>query len=181
MLGAVVPMRKLTFKGFLASYVKELSHSGTVDVSALAKEATKDNFRLRAPLVLYAVVHGKSGLLRRELISNVCKEALLQTLDILDQSNVEMMLEQGNLPEEYVKVWNSFKVRRDRPQNDEALKAAMRTKIIQLQKDKNCSNYRLYKDLKLNPGNVNSWLKHGDGSKVSYQTAQQIITYVMQY
>lgn len=50
-----------------------------------------------------------------------------------------------------------------------------------LQKKKNCSNYRLYKDLKLNPGNVNSWLKHGDGSKVSYQTAQQIITYVMQY
>ncbi len=174
-------MRKLTFKGFLASYVKELSHSGTVDVSTLAKEATKDNFRLCAPLVLYAVVHGKSGLLRRELTSNGCKDEPLQTLEILDRSGVEMMLEQGDLPEEYLKVWNSFKVRRDRPQNNEVLKAAMREKIIQLQKDKNCSNYRLYKDLRLNPGNVNSWLKHGDGSKVSYQTAQQIITYVMQY
>ena len=30
-------------------------------------------------------------------------------------------------------------------------------------------------------GNINSWLKNGDGSKVSYQTASRIITYVMQY
>ena len=174
-------MRKLTFKGFLSSYVKALSYSGTVDVASLAKEVTTNNFRLRAPLVLYAVVHGKSGLLKKELNANGCKIELLQPLEILNQSDVELMLEQGNLPQEYLKVWNSFKVRRDMPQNIMALKAAMRKKIIQLQNDKNCSNYRLYKDLSLNPGNINSWLKHGDGSKVSYKTAQQIITYVMQY
>lgn len=79
-----------------------------------------------------------------------------------------------------IKVWNSFQVRRNRPQNDDALEAAMREKILQLQKAKSCSNYRLYRDLKLNTGNINSWLKNGDSSKVSYQTAQRIITYVIQ-
>jgi len=174
-------MRKLTFKGFLASYVKDLSYSETVNVSTLAKEVSLNNYRLRAPLALYAVVHGKSELLRRNLISNGCSDDLLKTLEILDQSNVEMLLEKGKLPEEYLKVWNSFKVRQDRPKNDEALKSAMRMKIIQMQKEKNCSNYRLYKDLRLNPGNVNCWLKHGDSSKVSYHTAQQIVSYMMQY
>ena len=108
-------------------------------------------------------------------------EDLLSVLTRLEGSDVEGLLEGGKLPEEYLKVWNFFKTRRNRPKNEDALKAAMREKIIRLQKDKNCSNYRLYKDLKLNPGNINCWLKNGDGSKVSYQTAQRIITYVMQY
>ena len=174
-------MRKLTFKGFLASYVKELSCAGTLNLRTLAAEAASTNFRLRAPLLLYAVVHEKAALLQKQLIEINCADELLQTLELLAASNVKELLEQGKLPEAHLKVWNSFQVRRNRPQNDDALKAAMREKILQLQKAKNCSNYRLYKDLKLNPGNINSWLKNGDGSKVSYQTAQRIITYVIQY
>ena len=174
-------MRKLTFKGFLAAYVKELSYAGTVDLSVLAGEVTENNYRLRAPLLLYAATHGKAGLLRSKLMERENAEDLLSMLTRLEGSDVEDLLEGGQLPEEYLKVWNSFKTRRDRPKNEEALKAAMREKIIRLQKDKNCSNYRLYKDLKLNPGNINCWLKNGDGSKVSYQTARKIISYVMQY
>ena len=173
-------MRKLTFKGFLAAYVKELSYAETVDLSVLAREATGKNCRLRAPLLLYAVTHGKAGLLRAKLMECDNAEDLLPVLTRLECCDTEDLLEGGQLPEEYLKVWNSFKVRCDRPKNEDALKAAMREKIIRLQKDKNCSNYRLYKDLKLNPGNINCWLKNGDGSKVSYQTAQKIISYVMQ-
>lgn len=174
-------MRKLTFKGFLASYVKELSCAGTVNLRTLAGEAASTNFRLRAPLLLYAVVHGKTALLRKHLMENDCADELLQMLELLDASDVVDLLEQGKLPEAYLKIWNSFLVRQNRPQNDDALKAAMREKILQLQKAKGCSNYRLYRDLKLNPGNINSWLKNGDSSKVSYQTAQRIITYMIQY
>ena len=36
-------------------------------------------------------------------------------------------------------------------------------------------------ELKLNPGNVNSWLKNGDSSKVSYRNAERILNYVMQH
>ena len=174
-------MRKLTFKGFLTQYVKELSCTGTVDLAILASEAAHNNYRLRAPLLLYAVKSGKADLLRSYLAKLDGVDALLSMLSALEGENVEEMLEDGKLPEDYLKVWNSFQVRRDKPKNEDELIEAMRNKIIQLQKAKNCSNYRLYKDLNLNPGNINSWLKHGDSSKVSYQTASRIITYVMQY
>ena len=174
-------MRKLTFKGFLTQYVKELSYAGTLDLSVLAVEATQDNLRLRAPLLLYATKWGKTKLLKSHLLKLDGADELLNMLSILEQGDVEVALENNELPEEFLKVWNSFKVRRDKPKNEDELIEAMRKKIIQLQQAKKCSNYRLYKDLKLNPGNINSWLKNGDSSKVSYQTASQIITYVMQY
>ena len=174
-------MRKLTFKGFLTQYVKDLSYAGTTDLATLAEEATHNNFRLRAPLLLYAVKWEKTDLLRSHFMKADGAEELLHMLSSLEKIELEDALENGKLPEEYLKVWNSFKVRRDKPKNEEELKESMRRKILQLQQAKQCSNYRLYKDLKLNPGNINSWLKNGDGSKVSYQTASRIITYVMQY
>ena len=174
-------MRRLTFKGFLAQYVKGLSIAGTMDLTTLAREATAENFRLRAPLLLYAVTQGKTANLRSALLENGCHDSLLNMLSVLECTNVEQALESGALPEDYLKVWTSFKVRRDRPEHEDDLKAAMRDKIIQLQKSKKCSNYRVYKDLNLNPGNINSWLKHGDGSKVSYQTAEKIVEYVIHY
>lgn len=173
-------MRKLTFKGFLTQYVKELSYAGTLDLSVLAGEAARDNFRLRAPLLLYAVKAGKGDLLRSKLLKQEGANGLLIILSALEEADVDALLESGSLPKDYLKVWNSFKVRRDMPANEERLKKAMREKIIRLQKEKNCSNYRVYKDLNLNPGNINSWLKNGDGSKVSYQTASRIISYLTQ-
>ena len=56
-------MRKLTFKGFLSQYVKNLSYSNTLDIKRLAMEATTNNLRLRAPLVLYALASSKKGLI----------------------------------------------------------------------------------------------------------------------
>ena len=70
---------------------------------------------------------------------------------------------------------------RDAPKRDEALKAAMRKKVLRLQEEKKCSNYRVYTDLKLNPGNINSWLKTGDCTKVSYHTAERVMNYVLQF
>mgnify|MGYP007101856538 CR=1 FL=1 len=52
---------------------------------------------------------------------------------------------------------------------------------VQVQKEKRCSNYRIYKDLDLNPGNINSWLKDGDGTKVSFHTAERILDYLVQH
>lgn len=47
-------MRQLTFTGFLKSYVKELSYSGTSAFRKLVAEAIEDNPRLKEPLLLYA-------------------------------------------------------------------------------------------------------------------------------
>ena len=52
--------------------------------------------------------------------------------------------------------------------------------VIDLQKKK-LTKYRLYTDLKLNPGNVNAWLKHNDSSKMSLDCARQIYKYAKSY
>lgn len=71
-------------------------------------------------------------------------------------------------------------VAKNAPERDKALKEAIRKKVLQMMQNGNCTNYRIYTDLKLNPGNVNSWLKNGDSSKVSYRNAERIMHYVMQ-
>ena len=62
--------------------------------------------------------------------------------------------------------------------NDNETKRLMRKRIILLQKEKHITNYRIYTDLKLNPGNINSFLKHGDVEKISLESARRIWKYV---
>ena len=174
-------MRQLTFKGFLSQYIKKLSYLNTLDIKKLANVAATDNPRLRAPLVLYAVVTEKAALLESCLQGNDSATDMVQALRSLSLSSIGQNLESRNMPEEYLKVWNSFLVARDAPKRDDDLKGAMRKKILSIQKEKNCSNYRVYTDLHLNPGNINSWLKNGDCTKVSYRTAERVMNYVLQY
>ena len=54
-------------------------------------------------------------------------------------------------------------------------------RVLELQQKKKLTNYRLYTDLKLNPGNVNAWLKHNDSSKMSLDCARQIYKYAKSY
>ena len=151
-------MRELTFKGFLRQYVKKLSYSDTLNLEKLAMEVKNGNHRLRAPLLLFAAVSGRSRQLSDALESAENASELRRLFRILSAAPVEQSLRSGNAPEAYLKVWNSYLVAHDAPARDEALKDAMRKKVLRLQKEKGCSNYRLYTDLKLNPGNVNSWL-----------------------
>ena len=122
----------------------------------------------------------------KDILGRMCKEwpetkEMLDMLSTLAADSVEQQLRSGNLPEAYQKAWNSFLVARDAPKRDEALKAVMRKKVLRLLEEKKCSNYRVYTDLKLNPGNINSWLKNGDCTKVSYHTAERVMNYVLQF
>ena len=174
-------MRTLTFKGYLAKYVRSLSGRNTLNIRALAKDAVGEDPRLLMPLLLYAVVHGKTDLLRMSLAENDCREEVLKLLDDLETSGPEEAFKSGFLSEEYEKIMNSYKVESERPKNNDQLKDAMRSKILQMQRSKNCSNYRIYTDLRLNPGNINDWLKNGDSRKVSYRTAAEIVSYLMSF
>ena len=174
-------MRKLTFKGFLSRYVKNLSYSDTLDVKRLAGEATAGNLRLRAPLVLYALVSSKKDRLLDALSDCSHASEMIRILRSVESSDLESQLENGKLPEDYLKAWNSFLAARNAPKRDDDLKGAMRNKIRRIQGEKKCSNYRVYTDLKLNPGNINCWLKNGDATKVSYHTAARVMDYVLRY
>ena len=78
------------------------------------------------------------------------------------------------------KVWRSYQAVHSRLQSDAHTKELIRIRILLLQKEKRITNYRLYTDLRLNPGNINAWLKHGDGNKVSLAHARQMLQYLRQ-
>ncbi len=173
-------MRELTFVGFLSRYVRELSMSGTNSISKLAREAANDNYRLREPLLLYALFSGKETSLLRSAES-VALEQLYSS--VLDRYNKEQMLHafltnDPELPSAYHKVWRSYMAQKNRKDTDAKTKELIRQRILSMQKEKGVSNYRIYKTLGLNPGNVNDWLKNGAGEKVSMNTARKAFAYV---
>lgn len=54
-------------------------------------------------------------------------------------------------------------------------------RISKVKQAKCVTNYRIYKELNLNPGNVNAFLKNENTSKVSLDTARKILAFVNDY
>ena len=173
-------MRELTFRGFLTNYVKELSAQNTTSIFKLAAEASSNNYRLREPLFLYALISNKAELLLRATKDEILLKHyhnLLQTYTI--ETIIQAMLEQdSNLPERYRRIWTSYQCDKNMIKTNNHTKQLMRAKILMLQKKCGLSNYRIYTDLGLNPGSFNTWLKHGDGNKIRLETARIALRYV---
>ena len=174
-------MRELTFKGFLTCYVRQLSKTDTNSLYKLAAEAATDNPRLREPLFLYALYSEKLSV----LLQATKNAALRATYDEMAQYTAQQMtvlLENGSstLSNEYHKVWHSYLSQKNRGQADDHTKELIRQKVKRLQVKHGVSNYRIYTDLQLNPGNLNAWLKHGHSDKVSLETARRTLHYVEQ-
>lgn len=172
-------MRELTFRGFLARYVRQLSGGDTLSIFKLAQEAEGANPRLREPLLLYAVYSGKEEILLRAVKGAELKAKYAQLLSGGTSSmTARLECRDPALSEEYHKVWRSYQTAKNRTQSDGHTKELMRRKVKRLQERTGVTNYRIYKDLNLNPGNVNAWLKHGAGDKISLENARNVVRYV---
>lgn len=173
-------MRELTFRGFLTQYVKRLSAQETNSLYKLAAEASGSNPRLREPLVLYAVYSEKQNVLLQVTKDPAMYESFDLVVSRYDADTLTVLLESESpaLPTGYHKVWRSYLSQKNRPQTDNYTKELMRQKVKRLQEKYGVTNYRIYTDLKLNPGNLNAWLKHGDSDKVSLETARRTLRYV---
>lgn len=173
-------MRRLTFLGFLARYTRDLSYAGTNNIRELAREAAERNPRLREPLLLYALYSGKENHMLKEAERNGMGPFYDPVLPFLLPDKMTDALEKDLLPNEYTKVWRSYLAKRDWLDADNGTKELIREKVLELQTERHVSNYRIYTDLHLNPGNVNAWLKHGDNSKISLGTARRVLDYLRQ-
>lgn len=173
-------MRKLSLATFLRRTLSELSASGQSAPYRLLIEL-EENPRLIDPLCLYVAStytpEQKSRLLQRS--SALQKEFSENTFLGLSGEALEKALEQ--IPDHenrYKKTWLSYVSVRDRQQVDDHSKALMHKKVRELQEKKHISNYRIYTDLGMNPGNINAWLTHQDCSKVSLDTARKTLKYL---
>lgn len=173
-------MRKLSFAGFLKGYVRSLSLADTNNLFKLAKEAAERNPRLREPLFLYAFFTDKTDLLLRASCKYQFYDEFKRLMERYEKDSLENALRSDSaaLPEGYKKVWRSYHNKRNRVYNDNHTKELMRIKALKLQTTKGVTNYRLYADLGLNPGNMNAWLKYGDPNKVSLDTARRTVSYL---
>jgi uncharacterized protein YutD len=169
-------MRQLTLKGFIASYVKELSFSNTSSITKLINELD-ENPRLKEPLILHGILSGMPS-----HVSEKAPSFYSEYLKIKDVIGNHLITEQyDTLPENYKKILNTYNYKKNRINNDNHTKSLMRNKIIQIKNDKSISNYRIYTQLGMNHGNVNYFLKNGNLSKLSLNDVRAILDYVKNY
>ena len=75
------------------------------------------------------------------------------------------------------KIYQSYLRKTKTNEYDDETKALIRINILNSMKEKGISNYRIYTDLKANPGNVNDYLKNGNVKKVSLKLVKDIYRY----
>lgn len=172
-------MPDLSFKTFLAKYVRSLSATGTVAIKNLVKEASSTNARLREPLFLYAFAYGKIDLLLRLSRDTSMFDEYKQLSNDYTYNDILSLLESQSplLRREYLKIWTSYKATAGARDRDRRVRDLVRERIRKIQKETGISAYRIAKDLNLDPANEASWLKNGNNA-VGLQNACRILDYI---
>ena len=165
-------MRELQFKGYLKKYIKDVSGSDTLSVAKLVR-ISKKNYRLTDSIILYCVLENKS-----HLFNKYSKGKFADIIDGLSKNN---FLSEKYKERDFSKIWDGYQHRSNVTKYDNAIKNRIRINILKEMKKRKMSNYRIYTDLKLNPGNINDFLTNGNASKVSLDLVERIYQYVNGY
>ena len=172
-------MNRLSFKGYLKRYLRSLSGLDTNDIRRLADEVP-NNYRLAVPLTLYATAVGRRGYLTKVSKCDYLKMTLQETSETMSWNDILLACEQNNdnvLRHEYSKTYKSYLAVRDKQKIKNRSKTFTLDASRELQNKKRISTYRVYKDLRLNHGNVNAYM-NGDVTKVSSEVAESIYKYL---
>lgn len=164
-------MRELTLKGYLEQQLCELSDCKSKSLYKFA-DLAQNNARLKDVLCLYLSLYVDDKLKNRltkkfTYLSVYCERLSGKSPDDFDDSLSE-----------YKTIYENYLNRKSSKQNDNKLKKLMQKRIVELKTEKGISNYRIYKALNLNPGNVNAFLKNADVSKVGLNTVRKMLAYV---
>jgi DNA-binding CsgD family transcriptional regulator len=175
-------MRKLSFTGFLKHYVTYLTDSDTRSVHMLARLAASNRPRATEPLFLYAVMAGRLPLLLQAARGTHLENdystlaSLFPTPDLLLKA---LRDDDDRLALRYHKVYRSYLTQVSKTDTDRQASLLMRERTLEEMRKKGLSKYRVYTDLGLNPGNVNTYLKNANVTAVSRKTARAILDYVV--
>ncbi len=162
-------MRELSFKGYLQQQLCELSNYDSKSLYKFARLA-ESNARLKNTLCLYLNYY-----VSEKMKKQLCKKysCLQEECDRLNGVAIEDL----DLSE-HKTIYNNYLNYKNRKINDDKIKLLMQKRIVKVQKEKGITNYRIYKELNLNPGNVNAFLKNRDTGKVGLDTVQRMLAYV---
>lgn len=157
-------MNRLTIIGYLKNYFQQNLNTKTLSINKLMAMCD-DNTHLVEYVALYATLTGKDYLCAKK--DNIYRECL----KIKESSNI------AKISPKYKRIYKEYEALADTNPDDD-FKKTIRNRIIEIQSDKKITNYRIYTDLSLNPGNVNSFLKNGECKKLSLDVIRRIWKYV---
>ena len=165
-------MRKLLFVNYLELYLRDVSGVDTVSIHKLSN-LMNDNYRLTDSLILYSALTNNQHLLNK-YTGNKYE-------DILSKLNKVNYLDDEFSNYEFRKIYSSYQSHINAFKYDIDTKEKARLSILELMKRKSITKYRVYRDLNLNPGNINAYLRNNDSSKVSLNLVKRIYNYVANY
>jgi transcriptional regulator with XRE-family HTH domain len=132
-------MRRLTLKGYLKSELARLSGVETASIRRLATLLQKDRPRLAEPLLLFAALTGRTGLLLSSLAAGWPLDEYREVLRLFPSEEALLHgLETGDtrLPERYRKTYASYFHRANRHSHDLAVSAQIRERTLQKLEEK---------------------------------------------
>ena len=162
-------MRKMGFVGFLKKYISDVSGVNSLSIHKLVK-LSKKNHRLFDSLLLYCVITN-----RKELFNKYTNNQFYTLVEELKRDN---FLDERFLDYDFKKIWEAYLTSNKRIDYENEFKSKLRESILEKMKANKISKYRVYTDLKLNPGNVNDYLTNGNCKKVSLDVGKSIYHYV---
>lgn len=166
-------MRKLTIVGFLSRYVQELAETDTLNIHKLYSMVQNGNYRLREPLFLYCYYNKKPGVLINYL-NSADREEFSAMVKAVESGDLRVLLPN------YVKVFKAYEYQCQKHDNETRIKVLMAEKITRLQAEKVVTSYRVCKDLRINPGNYDSFIKGRNYNKLSLNVCRKIVNYLEQ-
>lgn len=177
-----------TFLYYLKLYLRALSANDTLSIKELAVESVSGNARLREPLFCYAAAKGCMPLLLAT-VEQLYPKLYKEYNKILDMCNRDfscfyqmLQNEDERIPIEYLKVYHSYRWYLYKPKYQRKTKEEHRKFILNSKKDyPELTNHKIYTELRLDPGNVNAYINHGDLRRVSVKTTDRIFEYVDAY
>jgi len=176
-------MRKMSFKSFLLKYAQELTGSTTTSLKKLLDLSLNNHARAFEPIALLFFLRGKGSSVWDQTENTSHKESVQYLLDrVTDESSLINLLAEESIGKDflirYKKVYQAYLSYVNKLDTDREASLLMREKMLTIMRSKGMSNYRVYTDLSLNPGNVNAFLKNGDASKISRKTARKMLEFV---
>lgn len=172
-------MRKLSLKSYLEKQMVTLSGLNSKSLYRFSAMSEK-NARLKDTVVLYLMLFVKEDLKRHLLNKYPYLSSGCEKLTGITQENAESFLADDTLSE-YRTIYENYLNTIGTQDNENRIKRMMHDRIVQLQREKDISNYAIYKTLKLNPGNTNAFLKNGEVSKLSLDIVRRILEFVNRY
>lgn len=165
-------MRQMTLNAFVKQYLLDLSGQKSLSVHKLAILANKSE-RIKNALVLYCSLNNKIKILVKYInIGDEEKEELLSGANILEKQYRKY---------DFEKIYLSYQRYTMTKEYDNKIKATILANTLTLINEKKITKYKVYKTLRLNPGNINDYLTNGNVDKVSLSTSKRIYQFCLSY